>query len=143
MRYSVRRLVAVMTGAIALVALAPVASAMDGDHHGGHGGDMHDGPTNRPVEQGARRIPISGDDFAFRPDAIEVSAGEKVALVLTAADIEHDIFVRRVGHIVHADAKKTARGGLRIKKAGTYKFWCTVAGHKAQGMTGTITVTSA
>jgi plastocyanin len=103
---------------------------------------MHDGPKNRAVAQGAREIPIVGDSYAFDPDAIEVSAGEKVALVLTAADLEHDIYLKKVGHIVHADRKKTARGGLRIKRAGTYKFWCTVAGHKAEGMTGELTVTS-
>ena len=42
---------------------------------------------------------------------------------------------------MHAKAGKTAMGGLRIDEAGTYKFWCTVAGHKKAGMTGTFTVT--
>jgi plastocyanin len=142
MRSSIRRVVVMVTSAFAVVALAPLASATDGGHPGGHGGDMHDGPTNRAVAQGAREIPIVGDSFAFSPDAIEVSPGEHVALVLTAADIEHDIYVKKVGHIVHADAEKTARGGLRIKKPGTYKFWCTVTGHKAEGMTGAIKVAS-
>ena len=29
-----------------------------------------------------------------------------------------------------------------IDKPGTYKFWCTITGHKAGGMVGTITVTA-
>jgi plastocyanin len=98
--------------------------------------------TNRRVVPGAREIAVTGDDFAFSPDAIAVKAGENVAVVLTADDIAHDFFVKGVGHVVHAKAGKTARGGLRLEKPGTYSFWCTVSGHRKAGMTGTITVTS-
>jgi uncharacterized cupredoxin-like copper-binding protein len=47
-----------------------------------------------------------------------------------------------VGHIVHAKAGETAQGGLRIKEAGSYRFWCTVSGYEEAGMVGTITVAS-
>jgi uncharacterized cupredoxin-like copper-binding protein len=64
-----------------------------------------------------------------------------VTIALTASDVAHDVYVKRIGHVVHAKAGKTAKGGLRIKKAGTYKFWCTIQGHRQAGMAGTITVT--
>ena len=96
---------------------------------------------NNPVVAGAREIAVSAKDLAFSPNAINLSAGENATIVLSAGDVAHDFYVKGVGHIVHAKARKTAQGGLRIDKAGTYKFWCTVSGHKQAGMTGTITVT--
>ena len=44
------------------------------------------------------------------------------------------------GHIVAAKAKKAKRGGLRIDEPGTYRYWCSVKGHRAEGMKGTIVV---
>ena len=96
---------------------------------------------NCPTVAGARQIPVTASAFQFSPSTITVAAGENVTIVLTSTDLEHDFTVQKVGHIVHAKPNKTAKGGLMIKKAGTYKFWCTVKGHKAQGMVGTITVT--
>ena len=42
---------------------------------------------------------------------------------------------------VGAKKGETDTGGLRIDQSGTYNFWCTVLGHRANGMQGTITVT--
>jgi len=100
------------------------------------------GEMNRKVVPGARKITVTADDFAFTPDAITMEAGEDVTIVLTADDVQHDFFVKGIGHVVHAKKGNTAQGGLRITKPGTYKFWCTVKGHKQAGMTGTITVTA-
>lgn len=94
-----------------------------------------------PTVAGAREIAITGGAYAFTPNAITLAAGEDVTIALTADDIAHDFYVKGIGHIAHAKAGKTAMGGLRIDEAGTYKFWCTVAGHKKAGMTGVITVT--
>jgi len=90
---------------------------------------------------GAREIAVTGDAFTFSPTEITMASGEDVTIALTADDIAHDFYVKGVGHIVHAKANKIVMGGLRIDEAGTYKFRCTVAGHKKAGMTGTITVT--
>ena len=35
---------------------------------------------------------------------------------------------------------KTKRGGLRIDEPGTYQSWCSITGHRAAGMKGTIVV---
>jgi plastocyanin len=146
-------LLAVLTVAISFAATSAVASVptkkCSSSSHSDMGGMDMSGSSkrcttdmNRPVVAGAREIAVTGDDFAFAPDSITVKAGEDVTIVLTAQDIAHDIFVKGIGHVVHAKAGKTARGGLKFKKAGTYTFWCTVSGHKKAGMTGTITVTS-
>jgi uncharacterized cupredoxin-like copper-binding protein len=96
---------------------------------------------NCPTVEGAREIAVVGDAFTFTPTEITIASGEDVTIALTADDIAPDFYGKGVGHIVHAKTGKTAMGGLRIDEPGTYKFWCTVAGHKKAGMTGTITVT--
>jgi plastocyanin len=105
------------------------------------GHDKHSMEKNCPVVTGAREIAVTGNDFTFSAAQITMAAGDTVTIALTASDIAHDFYVKGIGHVVHAKAGKTARASIRIKKAGTYKFWCTILGHKKQGMTGTITVT--
>ena len=43
---------------------------------------------------------------------------------------------------VHAHLNSGESGAVRLKvsEAGTYEFWCTIAGHKEAGMKGTLTV---
>lgn len=96
---------------------------------------------NCPLVAGAREIAVDASDFSFSPSQITVTKGDDVTIVLTASDIAHDFYVKGIGHIVHAKAGKTAKASIRFKKTGTYKFWCTIFGHKKQGMIGTITVT--
>ena len=96
---------------------------------------------NCPVVTGAPTISVTGKDFSFTPAQITVAANKTVTLKLTAGDSAHDLYVKGIGHVVHAKAGKSASGSIRIKKAGTYKFWCTILGHKKQGMVGTITAT--
>lgn len=108
----------------------------------GMGGGPSGMVANRPVVAGAREIPVEAGALSFTPKRIQLTAGEDVTIVLTSIDIAHDFYVDGIGHVVHAPARKTAKGGLMIEKPGTYKFWCTVKGHKAGGMVGTITVTA-
>lgn len=110
-------------------------SDQSGMHHGPNGAD-----ANNPVVAGAREIPVEAGALTFAPKRLQLTAGEDVTIVLTSIDIAHDLYVDGVGHVVHAAARKTAKGGLMIDEPGTYKFWCTIKGHKAGGMVGTITV---
>jgi plastocyanin len=123
-----------------------VASAGDhGDGHGGgHGGHDSGGGSEHmetsPTVPGAREIAVGAKSFAFMPKKITVAAGEDVTIVLRSKDILHDFVVKDQGHIVAAKARKTKRGGLRIDEPGTYRFWCSVTGHRSAGMKGTIVV---
>ena len=100
----------------------------------------------RSTRRRRRRCPVHGEievgakSFAFTPKEITVAAGEDVTIALRSSDILHDFVVKDHGHIVAAKAKKTKRGGLRIDEPGTYRFWCSVKGHRAEGMKGTIVV---
>jgi plastocyanin len=151
---------------ISFVALAGLLSACGGDdstssglssspgtntdsNDDGHDGDMSDGhmdddgrqhATNTPVAPGARSIELSGSSYAFDPPEITVRAGEDVAIVLTASDIAHDFTVDDLEAHVSAEAGETAEGGLRADEPGTYRYYCTVEGHREAGMEGTLIV---
>ena len=129
-------------GVITLAVLATTLIACGGSDHSSGMGHMGDsaGGANRPVVAGAREIPVRANEFSFTPKSMQIRAGVPVALVLTSQDIEHDLYVRGTGHVVHAAADATERGGLMMRKPGVYRFWCTVPGHRDGGMTGTITV---
>lgn len=140
--WTVRRASAV--AALVLVSLVPAVAQAElpahehnmggGHHHAGSGGG------NAATTAGARRIKVIARNFAFDPDEITIEAGEKVTIALGSRDVFHDFVVKGKGHIVGADGGKTKKGGLRIKQVGTRKFWCSVPGHRAAGMVGTITV---
>lgn len=129
-----RRSLLVLPGA--LVALALTLAGCGG---GGHGGG--DDEQNAKVAPGARVIQVDSRSFEFDPDEIEVDAREDVAIELKSEDTFHDFVVegaKGVGHVVGTSDK--AKGGLRIDKPGEYAFYCSVAGHRAGGMEGTIRV---
>ena len=82
---------------------------------------------------------MNAKSFAFMPSEITIKAGEHVTIVLESTDVAHDFVIQGEGHVVGANAGKQAKGGLMIARAGTYKFWCSVSGHRTAGMEGIIT----
>lgn len=129
--------------AVLLLGACSSGSSSAGMHDGGSmmGGSMHDHGANSERFPGARTIDVTARSFAFAPKRIAVEAGEKVNIRLTSEGTLHDFTV--AGQDVHVVAKagSTAVGGMRIAKPGTYSFSCTVPGHRAAGMQGTIVVT--
>ena len=102
---------------------------------GGGGGDSTTTPAGGPVTK------VSGTEFAFDPSTLTATADTAFAVELAnAGTIEHDFTIegRESDKVVVAAGKKgTATFTLA---AGTYKFYCSVAGHEAAGMKGTLTV---
>lgn len=139
----------IILGASLVVALAACSSGSSSDAHDSmmdgesmmDGGMHHHGANSKQFEN-ARTIDIAARSFAFTPKSITVAAGERVNIHLTSKDVLHDFTVE--GQDVHVVAKagKSATGGMRLSKAGKYTFSCTVSGHRAAGMRGTITVTA-
>lgn len=123
-----------MTLALLLAACGDASPAASGGH---------DHAENSEVVEGAREIEVAGKDLRFSPEELTVEAGEDVTIVFTAADVTHDLTIEEAGFHVGADARGTAKGGLRIDEPGTYTYVCTVPGHEQAGMRGTLTVTEA
>jgi plastocyanin len=116
-------------------------SGMDGTMGGGMGPDGTMGhQETSPVVDGARRIEVTATSFEFDPDAITITAGEDIAIVLTSEDLLHDFTIDELDAHVAADANETNEGGLRADEPGRYAYYCTVAGHRAAGMEGTLIV---
>ena len=106
----------------------------------GNGSMMGHGP-NSPIVAGAREIGVAAKSFSFSPAEIHVKAREDVTIVLTATDITHDFTVDELAVHVAANPGTAARGGLHAPATpGRYTFYCTVAGHRQAGMTGTLVV---
>lgn len=133
---------------VAIASLAFATVGMGIAFAGGDGHDMGSGHStggqrkheNAPTVAGAREIAVDAALPTFTPKAITIGAGEDVTIVLTSGDVFHDFMVQGKGHVVGAKANTTRKGGLRIDKPGTYKFWCSVKDHRPAGMRGTIVV---
>jgi plastocyanin len=106
---------------------------------GGDGGDG-DGASrvNQPIE-GAPEVEVIADHLEFDPDEFTVEAGD-FNVSLTSEDQFHDFAIEDVDGLVEASSGDTEVGGFTIDDAGEYTFYCTVPGHRAGGMEGTLTV---
>ncbi len=110
----------------------------EGHEHGSGAG--HDHSTTTPTVPGARVVDVEASSFAFAPRRITIGVAEDVTISLRSIDVLHDFVVQDVGHVAAAKKKKPKRGGVHLDEPGTYKFWCSVPGHRAEGMRGTILV---
>jgi uncharacterized cupredoxin-like copper-binding protein len=93
---------------------------------------------------GVQRVTVVVDNsMHFAPSSIVVRAGQPVELTLrNGGGIPHDFALTEgVSQPVKIEAQggRTARGTFTIDTPGTYAFVCTVPGHAAAGMRGTIT----
>jgi cytochrome c oxidase subunit II len=102
--------------------------------------EMNHDEAPEPVAPGAREIDVDATSFEFGPPEIDVRAGEDVAIVLSADDIEHDFVIDELDTHISAGPGETAEGGLRVDEAGRYTFYCSVSGHREAGMEGTLVV---
>ena len=122
--------------------------------------------TAKPVTQAtaAQQVTLHGKEFSFNPNTVQLKVGQPVQLTLANDgtvdhDIKSDIPVSNLAYQTAdndaAEQADNAAGGVfdvdynlghtaQITfvpaKAGTYQFYCDVAGHKEAGMTGTFVV---
>jgi uncharacterized cupredoxin-like copper-binding protein len=79
----------------------------------------------------------------YEPSSLTTKAGKVTINFTNQAALEHDLTVASPsGAVVGATAKIT-QSSQKLSldlKPGTYKFYCTVPGHRAAGMEGTLTV---
>ena len=123
----------------ALVVIAALALGL-----AGCGGQVSGGGSqtskNAPVQPGARVILVTASSFSFTPNVITVTAGENVAIRLRSDDAFHTFTIQGQGTVVSVNAGQIASGGFRLRTPGRYVFYCSVPGHRAAGMVGTIIV---
>jgi plastocyanin len=87
-----------------------------------------------------KTIKVTASSFKFKPNKIDVAAGQKITISLHSTDQLHDFVIQGKGKVAVASGGKTKKGSFTIKKAGKYTFYCSIDSHRAAGMEGTITV---
>lgn len=115
-------------------------------------------------EEPARVMQVSMQDIAYSDTALTASRGEHIRIALdNRGQLTHDFTIDRIpvdglhsegaatgeehDHATSANtlhlALDTGKSGwleFEPTEAGTYEFYCTVAGHREAGMRGTLTV---
>jgi uncharacterized cupredoxin-like copper-binding protein len=113
-------------------------------------------------------LSIEAKEFSFSPAQTTVKVGQQVEIAMkNAGVVEHDFTIEKISlegkatshgdehamdsmsgvdpdtlpvHVA-AEPSHTATVSFTPSEAGEYEFYCTVAGHKASGMVGKLTVT--
>ena len=125
--------------ALAATMLATVACAGGGATSGGAAAPS----GTSQAAASAQTVELKMQTMKFDPAAITIKAGQPALVNATNADaLIHDFSVRGTEQPIKIEAAAggKATGTFTINKAGTYAFFCSVAGHEAAGMKGTLTV---
>jgi plastocyanin len=129
-----RRTLALCLALAALVlALAACGGGDDGEPSGNGGGDG----------AALELVAGPGSELKFDQTSLEASAGEVTITMTNDGDLPHNVAIKgngvdEKGEIVQNGGTSTVTATL---EAGEYTFYCSVPGHEAAGMTGTLTVT--
>ncbi len=90
------------------------------------------------------RVQAVADEFRFSLSRSRVPAGRVTIELANFGEDTHDFKLRRVGGTHVYTIGKTLPGARTSKtiklRHGRFKYWCSVADHKARGMKGTLRV---
>jgi plastocyanin len=117
-----------------LAALVVLAAAVLGACSSSGGGKSE--PT-KTATGGA--ITVGAYDIRFDVGEIKAAPGPLTVTFDNHGAIEHTFKIDGTSFELKANGGKSATGTVTLK-AGTYDFECTIPGHKAAGMTGTVVV---
>jgi plastocyanin len=130
---------------IALLALALAVAGCGGDDDG----EDEASPPPPPAATGdgeATTLENPADasgQLAFEKDTLTAPAGEVTLVMENPSSLEHNIAVE--GNGVDEEGEVVGQGGTSEVTAtlepGEYTFYCSVPGHQAGGMEGTLTIT--
>ncbi len=126
----------VLTILLVLAALGLGAAACGGDD---------DGEADAPAanEGGGQTLQIAADPngaLAYDTTELTAQAGEVTIELTNESSMPHDVVLEGVeGAATEVISQDTASFTVTLEP-GTYTFFCSVAGHRAAGMEGTLTV---
>jgi plastocyanin len=125
---------------------APMGAPMHGGQqmHGMMGSATTTNGQAPPAIPDAPSITVAAGDMWFAPDVVHATLGEPVNLTVTnQGAVFHDLVIDELDLRVAVDAGQTTTAGLQVDRQGEYVYYCSVPGHAAAGMRGTLSVTSA
>ena len=116
-----------------------LAAGCGGGSSGGGGG------TSTPPPSGGGQvieIPIAASGLSFTKTTATASAGTVTLSAVNPQSLTHDISIK--GNGIDQQGNQVSSGGTSTVtvtlKAGSYEYYCSVPGHEAAGMKGTLTV---
>jgi plastocyanin len=116
-----------------ILALAACGGGDDGEPSGDGGGDG----------AALELVGGPGSELKFDKTSLEAPAGEVTITMVNEGNLPHNVAIKdngvdEKGEIVQNGETSTVTATL---EPGEYTFYCSVPGHEAGGMTGTLTVT--
>ncbi|MEX0657601.1 MAG: plastocyanin/azurin family copper-binding protein [Egibacteraceae bacterium] len=133
-------LVVAMVGVTAAGAAGAAAGIRPIEHEEEHAAEAGaEGETGAEAPEGALVFVAVDIDFEQAPETGE--AGEVTFFLDNQGAALHDVTVEEAGDtlVVEADGGETGTGTLELA-AGAYTYYCSVPGHRAAGMEGTLEV---
>lgn len=110
------------------------------------GGSSNGGTASTESDEGGgaaagATIAVNAKEFAFDPSTIDVAADVEFTIeVNNTGAIEHDFNITGYeAQKISTTAGNSASGSFTLAP-GSYVFYCSIAGHKEAGMTGTLNV---
>ncbi len=86
-------------------------------------------------------LTMEAGNFYFAPAAITVRRGQAVTILFDVSEGTHDFVIDALGVNSGLLTEPNPSVTFTPRQAGTFVFYCSVPGHREQGMEGTITVT--
>ena len=107
---------------------------------GGRGGGGGTSASSPPVAA-AGTVTIQVGDLWFKPATLQIAARTPVNVTVTnTGRLFHDLVIDTLDFRLGLNPGDSATGGLRVDAPGEYRFYCSVPGHAAAGMRGTLIV---
>jgi len=130
--------------AMTQVLVVPLLIGCGGDGGGDVGGTTSTSPSASQTEEPSADVVVVGTASSqYEPSEVQAEAGT-ISVALTSEGGPHT-FTVELGTDNDTVAQVFAPGetdtGEIELEAGTYTFFCTIPGHRDQGMVGTLTVT--
>jgi plastocyanin len=132
-----------MTRRVLAILLALAALGLGVGACGGGDDEESDEPAATDGGGGGQTIEIAADpggDLAFDQTELTASAGEITIEFTNDASIPHNFTLEDVDGGATATISGAAADVTVTLEPGTYTFFCSVGGHRAGGMEGTLTV---
>ena len=91
------------------------------------------------------RVQASAEEFGLAISRASIRSGPAIVELVNYGEDDHDLALRRLARgartyrigIVHPGGTDDLEARLR---PGSYRLWCTLAGHRARGMAATLIV---
>ena len=129
----------ILRRASAPVAVAAAAALLVGGCGGGGGQAAAPAPSAGSTSVAGVVLSVAGTEFAFAPAMLKASPGRATIRFTNKGTTEHDFTIDALHVKLTAKPGESAEATVTLKP-GSYKSYCSVAGHRQSGMAGMLMV---